>query len=180
MFRIISGKWKGKKITAPKNFNVRPTTDFAKEALFNIIESQYDISEIEVLDLFSGIGSVSYEFASRGARKITAVDIEFKHLKFIEETAKTLDLKEINCIRNDAFKFLSTQNSDKFEMIFADPPYHFQPEQYQKIIDLVFEKNILKPQGTLIIEHQSKTEPFQAKNHIQTRKYGNVAFSFFQ
>ncbi len=180
MFRIISGKWKGKRIIAPKSFNVRPTTDFAKEALFNIIDSQYDISEIEVLDLFSGIGSVSYEFASRGAKKVIAVDIEFKHLKFIEETAKTLNLKEINCIRNDVFKFLSTQNSANFELIFADPPYHFQPAQYQKIIDLVFEKNMLKPYGTLIVEHQSKIEPFQTKNYIQTRKYGNVAFSFFQ
>jgi 16S rRNA (guanine(966)-N(2))-methyltransferase RsmD len=130
--RIISGKYKGKRLTAPKKLPVRPTTDFAKEALFNILNNNYYFDEVILLDLFSGTGNISYEFASRGCNEITAVDINFGCVQFIDKTAKELSFS-INAIKRDVFKFLEKARV-KANIVFADPPYDFSNEQFEKII----------------------------------------------
>ena len=176
--RIISGKHKSKRIQAPKTLPVRPTTDMAKEALFNILNNLYFLNEISVLDLFSGTGNISYEFGSRGTEKITAVDAHFGCVKFINTTAQQLDLN-INAYKSDVFKFLEKSNS-KFDVIFADPPYEFEQELFEKIIALVFNNKLLNEDGLLIVEH-SKHTILENNQHISyQKKYGGNMFSFFE
>jgi len=176
--RIISGKHKGIRITAPKKLPVRPTTDMAKEALFNIINNNYYFDEIIALDLFSGIGSISLELASRGVNDITSVDKNKGCSQFLITTATKLDLN-LNIINIDVYKFLEKQLK-KYNLIFADPPYAFSQDQFEKIHNLVFEKNILSSGGMLIIEHSNKTNLSKLPNFIKERKYGGNRFSFFE
>ena len=129
--RIISGLYKGRRITAPKKLPIRPTTDMAKEALFNILHHQYYFDGISVLDLFSGSGNISYEFASRGTEQITAVDDNYGCIKFITETATAFEMS-ISTIKSDVFKFLE-KSKQKQDIIFADPPYDFEVEKFSKI-----------------------------------------------
>lgn len=181
MYRIISGKWKGKKIAAPKNFEVRPTTDFAKEALFSIIEHRFDIEYLSVLDLFAGIGSISLEFASRDTKDITSVDLNPKHCGFINSTAKELGFdSQVNLSRGDVFDWLKKErNHGKlYNLVFADPPFDMDKTRYDELIDLVLNKNILAENGVFILEHQSRHK-IEHPNLQETRKYGNVSFSFF-
>lgn len=173
--RIISGKYKGKRITAPKAIKARPTTDFAKEALFNILTNGNPIEGTKVLDLFSGTGNIAFEFASRGAKKVTAVDIANQSVRFIMKTAKELDLS-IWVIKNDVFRFLP-KHFDTYDIIFADPPYN-----HDKIADipkLVFQNNLLDQNGILIVEHGDETDLSKAENFREKRTYGRVNFSFF-
>src|SRR5690606_37496843 len=178
--RIISGSFRGKKINAPTNLPVRPTTDFAKEALFNVLNNHYELDEISVLDLFSGIGSISLEFASRGSQRILSVDQDAGCVKFLSETVSAMNLQEVvSIVRNDVFQFLKRNTQGSFDVIFADPPFHFEQEEYDKIIEYVKENNWLKAEGELVLEHSSHIN-FENNVHlIQTRKYGNVRFSFF-
>lgn len=178
--RIISGKFRGKRITAPANLPVRPTTDFAKEALFNVLNNHYEFDEISVLDLFSGIGSISLEFASRGSHRVISVDQDAGCVKFLSETVQSMNLEEVvSVVRNDVFQFLKRNTQGSFEVIFADPPFVFEQDEYNKIIEFVKENEWLKPEGELVLEHSS-TIKFEDHPHlIQTRKYGNVNFSFF-
>lgn len=179
--RIISGSLKGKRITAPTNLPVRPTTDFAKEALFNIINNQWYFDEITVLDLFSGIGSISLEFASRGAKKVTSVDNYFGCVKFLEETSKKLELDNIiNTQKNDAIKYVSKKAVKGYDIVFADPPYDLSEEDYKKLLDGILENGWLEDEGNFILEHPST---IQFENHprfAQHKKYGNVHFTFFE
>lgn len=176
--RIISGKYKGKRLTAPKKLPVRPTTDMAKEALFNILNNRFYFDELKVLDLFSGTGNISYEFASRGVENITAVDGFQGCVRYISKTAKELGLS-INTIKSDVFKYLqSTQ--DKFDLIFADPPYDFDTKQFLEIANLVFEKELLLEDGVLIIEHSEHTDLSEHPKFSKQRKYGGSIFSFFE
>ncbi|MBT2620932.1 MULTISPECIES: RsmD family RNA methyltransferase [Chryseobacterium] len=181
MYRIISGRWKAKKIAAPKNFDVRPTTDFAKEALFSILENKYDMQSISVLDLFAGIGSISLEFASRGCQDVTSVELNPKHTSFINSTASELDMSsQINVQRGDVTDWLKKfRNKKSFEIAFADAPFETEEKKYHEIISLVLHNKYLKENGVLIIEHQSRFK-FDHPNLIDTRKYGNVSFSFFE
>ena len=168
MYRIISGVWKGKKISAPKNFEVRPTTDFAKEALFSILEHRLDLSSLSVLDLFAGIGSISLELASRGCKDITSVEMNPKHAGFINSTAKDLDFSsQINILRANVFDWLKkAKNQGKsFDLVFADPPFDLS-------------EGILKENGYFVLEHQSR-QKIEHPDLQETRKYGNVSFSFF-
>lgn len=174
--RIIGGTYKGKQIIAPKNLPVRPTTDFAKEGLFNILNNKIDFEDLTVLDLFCGTGNISLEFASRGAKKIYAVDKHTPCLNFIKDTSKSLKINNIFIDRADVFKYLEKSTSS-FDLIFADPPYEL--ENIDLIYDLVFKNNVLNVDGYLIIEHGQTTDLSGKKNHIETRKYGNVHFSFF-
>ncbi|WP_456376405.1 RsmD family RNA methyltransferase [Lutibacter sp.] len=176
--RIITGKYKSKRIQAPKNLPVRPTTDMAKEALFSILNNSYYFNNISVLDLFSGTGNISFEFGSRGTENITAVDIHFGCVKFINATSKELDLN-INAIKSDVFKFLGRCNT-KFDIIFADPPYEFEVEKFEKIINLVFEKELLNTEGILIIEHSKHTKLSNHIHFMYSKKYGGNMFSFFE
>jgi 16S rRNA (guanine(966)-N(2))-methyltransferase RsmD len=181
MFRIISGQWKAKKIAAPKHFDVRPTTDFAKEALFSILENRYDIDFCSVLDLFAGIGSISLEFASRNGKDITSVEMNNKHAGFINTTAADLGFSlAINVQRADVFEWLKKQrNKKQFDIVFADPPYEMDEKKYEDLVSLLLQNNYLKPNGVFILEHQSKMK-WTHPNLLETRKYGNVSFSFFK
>ena len=174
--RIVSGSHKSKRITAPKKLPVRPTTDMAKESLFNILNNDYFFDEISVLDLFSGTGNISYEFASRGTRKIICVDQNNHCVKFIQKTVQELNFESINVIQSEALDFLQKQNISQ-DIIFADPPYNF--DQFEDIISIVFEKKLLSIQGNLILEH-SKEHNFSTHAFFKkTKRYGNVNFSFF-
>lgn len=183
MYRIISGQWKAKRISAPKNFDVRPTTDFAKEALFSIIENRYrfDFASISVLDLFAGIGSITLEFASRECKDVTSVEMNTKHTGFINSTATDLDMgAQINVMRADVFEYLKkNRNRKTYEIVVADPPFETEEKKYQELISLVLNNNYLKENGVFILEHQSRTK-LEHPNLIDTRKYGNVSFSFFK
>lgn len=176
--RIISGKLKGRRLRAPKNLPVRPTTDMAKEALFNIINNLYYFDSITVIDLFSGTGNISYEFASRGTKNIYAIDVNYNCIKYISNTAKELNL-EINTFKSDVYKFID-KTSMQADIIFADPPYDFEIEKFLEIVDTVFTKNILKPEGVLIIEHSKQTDLSTHKNHSYDKRYGGNVFSFFE
>lgn len=176
--RIISGIHKSKRLMAPKNLPVRPTTDMAKEALFNILNNLYYLNEIAVLDLFSGTGNISYEFGSRGTQQIIAVDAHFGCVKYIQTTSKELNL-DIQAYKSDVFKFLEKNNS-KFDVIFADPPYEFELEKFEKIVDLVFENNLLTKDGILIVEHSKHTNLTENKHLSYQKKYGGNMFSFFE
>ena len=176
--RIISGKHKGRRLKAPKKLPVRPTTDMAKESLFNILNNTYYFDAIRVIDLFAGTGNISFEFASRGTKEVYAVDTFFGCIKYINETAKELDL-DINAYKNDVYTFLE-KTALKADVIFADPPYDFEEEQFLKIADLVFEKEILREQGVLIIEHSKHTDLTKHEKHSYDKRYGGNVFSFFE
>ena len=176
--RIISGTNKGKRLIAPKKLPVRPTTDMAKEALFNILNNNFQFSQLSVLDLFSGTGNIAYEFASRGSKEIIAVDANYDCVKFIKKTAQELDFN-ITTIKSDVFKFLEKAYV-KADIIFADPPYDFEEKEFLKIPEIVFEKNLLNQNGQLIIEHSKHTNLSNFPNFMEERRYGGSVFSFFQ
>ncbi len=176
--RIISGKHKSKRISAPKKLPVRPTTDMSKESLFNILNNLYYFDAISVLDLFSGTGNISYEFASRGTETIFAVDAHYGCVKFINETSQNLDL-DITTYKSDVFKFLE-KTAIITDIIFADPPYDFEVAQFSKIADLIFERNLLNEGGLLIIEHSKHTDLSEHPKLTYEKRYGGSVFSFFE
>ena len=174
--RIISGKYKGRTIPVRKNFPSRPTTDFAKENLFNVLSNYFDFEQLSVLDLFAGTGSISYEFASRGSRVI-AVEKDYRSLSFIKSTIQDLKLDTISPIKADVFKYLD-HCSEEFDLVFADPPYDLRG-----LADLpkaVFDSAVLKENSWFILEH-GKTHQFNDNQYlIDERKYGSVHFSIFK
>lgn len=172
--RIISGLHKGRKIYAPKNLPVRPTTDRAKEALFNILSNKYDLESLDVLDLFSGTGNISFEFASRNTKNIIAIDKNNNCTNFIKETSKNLNFN-INTILSDALTFIKNTER-KFDIIFADPPYNSL--FYKELKNLIVDRKLINNGGCLIIEHD-KSILFDDQN-IDIRKYGNVNFSILE
>lgn len=176
--RIISGKYKGRRFNAPKNLPTRPTTDMAKEALFNILNNTYYFDDLTVLDLFSGIGSISLEFASRGTKNITSVDQHLGCIRFISSIAKQLEIN-ITTVKSDAFKYLE-KAPIKADIIFADPPYNFSKQQFSKIPQSVFERNLLNEDGLLIIEHSKHTDLSNLESFSYEKKYGGSTFSFFE
>ena len=171
--RIISGTHKSRRLIAPNTLPVRPTTDRAKEALFNILENRYYFNEKNVLDLFSGTGNISYEFASRGCEKIVAVDNNYNCVNYIERTSKNLDFN-ISTIKSDCLQYLKNCKQ-QFNFIFADPPYNYN--QYQELKNIVIDNNLIKKDGCLIIEHDKETT-FE-KDNVELRKYGTIHFSIF-
>lgn len=175
--RIVSGIHKGKRITAPKKLPVRPTTDFAKEALFNILNNQYHFSALKVIDLFSGTGNISFEFASRGAVEIISVDSHFECIKFINKISDELDLP-IRTVKSDAFKFLQA-TGETANIIFGDPPYNFEVDALTQIVEITFSRNLLEEGGSLILEHSKKMDLSHLEHFSVVRKYGNSVFSFF-
>lgn len=175
--RIIGGKLKGIRLSPPKKLPVRPTTDMAKEALFNILENKLDIEKLKVLDLFSGTGNISLEFASRGAKQIISVDINFGCIAYLKTTSKELDLPQISTFKSDVFKYLNSE-TEKYDLIFADPPYEIS--KIPEIAKIVFDKQLLTEDGILIIEHQSMQNLGNHPNFVEKRKYGYSTFSFFK
>ncbi|MGB5943566.1 MAG: RsmD family RNA methyltransferase [Leeuwenhoekiella sp.] len=175
--RIISGRHKGRKIIAPKKLPIRPTTDMAKESLFNILRNSYTLLSLSVLDLFAGSGNISYEFASRGSESITAVDSDAGCVSFINKTAQDLEMP-IEAFKSDVFKFLE-RSGGSYDVIFGDPPYNWEASEFLKIVDLVFQKNLLNSAGTLVLEHSKHTDLSTGQNYQESRKYGGSSFSFF-
>lgn len=175
--RIISGTLGGIRLNPPTNLPVRPTTDIAKEALFNILQQYVEWDSVECLDLFCGTGNISFELASRGALGVQSVDIHNKCLLYVQEIAKKHELKMIRTRKADVFKFI--QNSkDSFDFIFADPPYDIG--QLPQLPELILSNNLLKPGGVLVVEHPSMRKLTDHPLHVETRKYGNSSFSFYK
>jgi 16S rRNA (guanine(966)-N(2))-methyltransferase RsmD len=174
--RIISGSHRGLKLQAPAKLPVRPTTDMAKEALFNIIEQKVNIDEISVLDLFAGTGNISLEFSSRGVKELTSIDRHADCVRYILEMNTKLKFTS-NLLRADVFKYLKTCVY-KYDLIFADPPYDLP--NIPDIIRLVKENNLLNDGGFLIIEHASMQNLSSYKGYVESRKYGSSTFSFFE
>jgi 16S rRNA (guanine966-N2)-methyltransferase len=175
--RIIGGTHKGRRINAPASLPVRPTTDVAKEALFNILHNYYDFEGIRVLDLFAGIGSISYEFASRDAAQVHSVELNPRCVNFITETSRKLDMKNLFVIRANIFTYLGRGGGKKFDIVFADPPYDL--EGIDKIPDLVIQNDWLAEDGWFIMEHSASIDFSTHPNLDQHRKYGKVNFSMF-
>jgi len=174
--RIISGKLKGTRMSAPASLPVRPTTDMAKEALFNILYNTYDFESCNVLDLFSGTGSVSIEFASRGAKTVTSVDKHSGCIYWLKSVIANYKLDEIETQKADVFKFLE-QNTKSYQIIFADPPYDLPT--IPLIPQLVAKNKLLTENGLLVVEHPSLLKLKDQPGYVETRRYGNSSFSFF-
>lgn len=175
--RIISGTCKSRQIHAPKNLPVRPTTDLAKEAIFNVMVNHFDLESVRVLDLFAGTGNISYEFASRGAAGVTSVDKNLYCVEFIRKTARDLHFDALLAFRADAFKYLAN-TGETYDIIFCDPP--FDMEAVEEIPALVFKHQRLKPEGWLIVEHSRDHDFSHVPHFYQWRKYGKVNFSIFK
>ena len=176
--RIISGNQKGRRLRAPKKLPVRPTTDMAKEALFNILSNRFDFDTLKVLDLFSGTGNISYEFCSRGTTSIQAIENDRRCIKFIQETSKLLEMP-IEAINSDAFTYLE-KTIQKFDLIFADPPYALDQANFSKLVQTIFERKLLKANGICIVEHSKHTNLSFIENFIEVKTYGGNCFSFFE
>lgn len=174
--RIVGGKYKGRIFTPNKKFSARPTTDLAKEALFNILANRYNFSGMKILDMFSGTGSIGYEFVSRGAGEVTFVEKNFNHLRFIREVIEKLEIKNAHIIRDDVFRFLKNC-PEKFDIVFGDPP--FDASFINEIPNAVFESGILNENGMLILEHPKNYNFSGHSNFKELRQYGKVNFSFF-
>jgi len=174
--RIIGGKLRGLRLNPPKNLPVRPTTDLAKEALFNILQNKIEFEDIRVLDLFSGTGGISMEFASRGAAQVISVDRSIHCVNYLKDTARQHGLTNIKVYKDDVFKYLQLE-TDKFDLVFADPPYDLN--RIPELPKVIFERELLLPGGLLIVEHQSMQNLSNHTAFSEQRKYGHSSFSFF-
>jgi len=176
--RIIRGSYRGHRIVPPGTFHLKPTTDLAKESLFNILENNFDLEKVSVLDLFSGTGNISYEFASRGTPHITLVEINNRHIGFIRDTLRQLNFRQVEALQGNVFPFLRHALPHSFDIIFADPPYDLP--DIETLPKLVFKHNLLTPRGWFILEHPKQ---YHFEDHPRFRfmkKYSQVHFSFFE
>lgn len=174
--RIIGGRLKGKTINPPLGYKARPTTDYAKEGLFNILNNEYEFEDLQVLDLFGGTGSIAFEFASRGARRVYCVEMARENASFIKKEADRLGLENVTMVRDNVFDFLDICH-EKFDIVFADPPYSL--DGLESIPDKVLGAGILHPECYFVLEHGDE---HSFKNHpsfVKERCYGRVHFSFF-
>lgn len=174
--RIISGKFKGRRLIAPKSIPARPTTDYAKESLFNILNNELDWPNTTMLDLFSGIGSISVEAASRGAKEVTSVDINHNALRWMSQLKSELSISNLIAVRADALKWIG-KTDKRFDLVFADPPYEY--DQYDQLISGVIE-NAMMNEGLFILEHRQNISFEEHANFAEDRKYGEVKFTFFR
>ena len=174
--RIISGTLKGRRLNPPANLPVRPTTDMAREGLFNILNNYVDYEDCSVMDLFAGTGAMSVEFVSRGVREVTAVDINNACTDYIKTEAQRLELRNLRVVRADVFDLLKRANR-KFDIVFADPPYAL--EGLETLPDLVFEHQVLNEDGIFILEHPREYSFEEHPHFWQHRNYGKVNFTFF-
>ena len=175
--RIIGGNFRGKKITAPETLQVRPTTDFAKTGLFNILLNKFQLSEITALDLYAGLGSITYELFSRGCTNIDAADRNRDCAVFMQRTLEQLRAPfSVKAFQSDAVAFLQ-KNTKAYDLIFADPP--FEDEVAETLLNTIREYNKLKPGGLFILEHITGRKYSDLPGFQEARKYGNVSFSFF-
>ena len=177
--RVITGKYKGRHFDIPRSFKARPTTDFAKENIFNVLTGYMDFENAEALDLFSGTGSISLELLSRGCAQVTSVELDRDHFHFISECVKKLtpDTSQWRGIRGDVFRFVRTCRQ-QYDFIFADPPYALK--ELPQIPDLIFERQLLKPDGIFVFEHGKDHDFSQHSRFVDHRQYGSVNFSIFR
>lgn len=175
--RIISGKYGHRRFTVPSTFGARPTTDFAKENLFNVLMNIFDFDETDALDLFSGTGSIAFELISRGCSRVTAIEKSNAHATFISKVAKELKTDALNLICGDAFRFLNTAKPESYDFIFADPPYALA--ELTKVPELILERNLLRPEGIFVMEHPKENDFSSLPYFSQKRVYGSVNFSVF-
>ena len=174
--RIIGGRLKGKTIYPPMGYKARPTTDFAREGLFNILDNEYEFEDLKVLDLFGGTGAVSYEFASRGAARVYCVEMSRDNAAFIKREAARLGLPEVTAVHANVFDFLPICR-EKFDIVFADPPYAL--DGLDGIPDKVLGAGILHPGCYFILEHGGEHSFTSHPRFVKERTYGRVHFSFF-
>ncbi|MDR2385820.1 MAG: RsmD family RNA methyltransferase [Tannerella sp.] len=175
--RIISGKYGRRRFQVPSNFKARPTTDFAKENLFNVLVNIFDWENAVALDLFAGTGSISFEMISRGCSRVVSVENDRIHTAFIEKVAKELKTDELNLIRGDVFRFLATAKSRSYDFIFADPPYSLP--QLSQIPEMIINKNLLRDGGMFVMEHSEKNDFSHLPLFNRRKAYGSVNFSIF-
>ena len=175
--RIISGKYKSRRFDIPKNFKARPTTDFAKENIFNVIGNLIDLDGASALDLFAGTGSISFELLSRGCKEVVCVEKDAAHYVFIRKVKDELKAGELQTIRADALKYISNVNR-KFDFIFADPPYALK--ELSQIPDWILSHNLLNPNGIFVMEHPKEHDFSHLHGFLQRRVYGAVNFSIFR
>lgn len=174
--RIIAGSLRGRRLNPPQNLPVRPTTDMARESLFNILNNYVDYEECTVMDLFAGTGAVSLEFISRGAKHVTSIEINNQCTEFIKSCANQLGVNNIHVVRADVFDLLKRAYK-KFDIVFADPPYAC--EDLAQLPDLVFDHNVLNEDGIFILEHPKEYDFSEHPHFWQHRAYGKVNFTFF-
>lgn len=175
--RIITGKYKGRHFDIPRNFKARPTTDFAKENIFNVLTGYMDFEGTTALDLFSGTGSISLELVSRGCSHVISVEMDRDHHKFIQECLKKIGEDAVVPLRGDVFRFIKSCKQ-QFDFIFADPPYALK--ELAQIPNLIFEHNLLKPEGIFVFEHGSNYNFSESPYFVEHRSYGSVNFSLFR
>ena len=175
--RIITGIYKGRRFDIPHTFKARPTTDFAKENIFNVLNSYIDFEGATALDLFAGTGSISLELLSRGCQQVVSIEKDRDHHAFIRQCVQKLGADNSVVIRGDVFRYIKSC-SQQFDFIFADPPY--QLNELAQIPDLIFEKGLLKEEGTFVLEHGAQNDFSNHPHFVEHRKYGSVNFSIFQ
>ncbi len=176
--RIITGKYKGRHFEIPRSFKARPTTDFAKENIFNVLMGYIDFDGTRALDLFAGTGSITLELLSRGCSQVVSVELDRDHHRFIQQCiAKLQEENNVQCLRADVFRFIKGGHQ-QFDFIFADPPYALK--ELPQIPDLVFAYNLLAPDGIFVFEH-GKDNDFSGHPHfVEHRSYGSVNFTLFR
>ena len=175
--RIVGGIYKGRQFHPGKEFRSRPTTDFSKESLFDILENRIHCEETDALDLFSGTGSISFELISRGCRQVTAVEKDFVHCRFIRKVTGELDITHLRLIHDDAFRFMM-RTSQTYDLVFADPPYDMPG--FDHIAEKILQSGVTKPGGLFILEHPKKYRFQELPGFLEMRHYGSVHFSFFK
>ncbi|MBQ3828398.1 MAG: 16S rRNA (guanine(966)-N(2))-methyltransferase RsmD [Prevotella sp.] len=175
--RIITGIYKGRRFDIPHTFKARPTTDFAKENIFNVLNSYIDFEGAMALDLFAGTGSISLELLSRGCQQVVSIEKDRNHHAFIRQCVQKLGADNSVVIRGDVFRYIKSC-SQQFDFIFADPPY--QLTELAQIPDLIFEKGLLKEEGIFVLEHGAQNDFSNHPHFVEHRKYGSVNFSIFQ
>lgn len=175
--RIIGGKHRGRIINPPKNLRARPTTDFAKENIFNVLNNLVDFDGLDVLDLFAGTGSISYEFASRGAASVTSVEINAVHYNYIRKTASDFGFDNLYAVKANAFLYLKGVAKD-FDVIFSDAPYDLDGSE--RIVEMVFGGEVLRKGGIFVFEHSKDKDFSMHPAFVQSRSYGSVLFSIFK
>lgn len=176
--RIITGKYKGRHFDIPRSFKARPTTDFAKENIFNVLIQYIDFEGATALDLFSGTGSISLELLSRGCSQVVSVEADRDHHRFIQDCiSKLRNEKNVQCLRGDVFRYIKSCKQ-QFNFIFADPPYALK--ELPTIPDLIFEKGLLKDDGIFVFEHGKDYDFSEHPHFVEHRSYGSVNFSLFR
>ena len=175
--RIITGKYKGRRFDVPHTFKARPTTDFAKENIFNVLGGYLDFEGIDALDLFAGTGSISLEMLSRGCAKVVSVEADRDHARFIAQCMKKLGDENNLLIRGDVFRFIKSCHQ-RFSLIFADPPYALQ--ELTTLPALIFEHGLLQPDGVFVLEHGKDHDFTNDPHFVEHRHYGSVNFSLFK